>query len=276
MDDFQNTSQDDVVDDNIDPSVSTPETENTETPDTENVDGQENSQEQQVTFDEKQQAKVEELIGAKVAKTHEERRRADALAAENEALKAKVPAPVIPVVPELPNVNDFYGNPDGYNKALMDRDQAVQKRAEYDAQQRYIEDQNRQSTQRADFEQAQRQQASIDTYTETAKSFGIDAEQMQKDAQKVMQVGIAKELSDHIVSDPQGALIANYLAKNVLELDKVAQMSPMGAAVYIANEVKPKLASVKKSSNAPAPTKVVGGGGAPDKDPASKKGAKFE
>lgn len=285
MDDFQNVSPD--VQENVE-QPSEPTTDNVnedvidnaeqavqETGETAEIENT-NSQEEQVVFDDRQQAKVNELIGAKVAKTHEERRRAEELAAENERLKAQIPETTAPAIPELPNVNDFYGDPDGYHAKLAERDMAIQERAEFDAKQRWVEDQRRQQAQQADYEMAQRQQASIQSYAEAAQSFGIDQVQMQQDAQKVLQVGIPRELSDHIVSDPQGALITNHLARNVLELDRISQMSPMQAAVYIANEVKPKLASVKKSSTAPAPAQVTGGGGAPSKVHPSIKGAKFE
>lgn len=278
MDDFQTTSQDDSVeeDTNIEVSASTTEDENIEAEAAdENVEPEaENSQEDQVTFTENQQAKFDKVIGEKVAKTHEERRRADQLEAEVKELRSKVPEPTVPEVPALPNPNDFYGDPDGYNQQLAQRDLAMQQRATFDANNRMIQDQQAQQVQRADYEKAQKQQATIQSYAETARSFGINAEQMQQDAQIVMQAGIAPEISDHIVSDPQGALITSYLKQNVLVLDKVAGMSPMAAAVYIANEVKPKLS--RKSSSAPAPAKIVGGGGTPSKVPASIKGAKFE
>lgn len=283
MDDFQNETQDDDINDiEVDNSDSSTENENveTDTDETEQEQGgdqsHESSQEDQVTFDEKQQAKVNQIVGEKVAKTYEERRRADELERELSEIKKRVPEPTAPEIPPLPNVNDFYGDPEGYNRKLVERDAAIQKRAEFDAQQRYLQDQQQQQVQRAEFEKAQKQQASIQSYAENAKSFGIDAGQMQKDAQTVLQVGITTELSDHIVSDPQGALITNYLAKNLVELDTIARMSPMSAAIYIANEVKPKLKGVKKSSSAPEPTKIVGGGGAPEKVPSAIAGAKFE
>ena len=268
MDDIQTVSQDiEVVEnENIDNSASTTEDVNNEvTNEDDNSEVVEGSQEDQVTFDERQQAKINSLIGEKVAKTHEERRRAEQLETELTALKARIPEPTVPEVPSLPNPNDYYGDPDGYNATLAQRDKAIQERAEFDTRNRLINDQRQAATRQA-----------IATYAEAAKSFGIGAEQMQKDAHQVMQIGIDPMLSDHIVSDPQGALITNYLAKNVLELDRMRSMSPMAASVYIANEVKPKLASAKKISSAPSPANVVGGGGAPMKVPSSIKGAKFE
>tara|TARA_R110000744_G_scaffold278257_3_gene390535 strand:+ start:862 stop:1701 length:840 start_codon:yes stop_codon:yes gene_type:complete len=279
MDDIQTVSQDiEVVEnENIDNSASTTEDVNNEvTNEDDNSEVVEGSQEDQVTFDERQQAKINSLIGEKVAKTHEERRRAEQLETELTALKARIPEPTVPEVPSLPNPNDYYGDPDGYNATLAQRDKAIQERAEFDTRNRLINDQRQAATRQAEFEEAQKQQTAIATYAEAAKSFGIGAEQMQKDAHQVMQIGIDPMLSDHIVSDPQGALITNYLAKNVLELDRMRSMSPMAASVYIANEVKPKLASAKKISSAPSPANVVGGGGAPMKVPSSIKGAKFE
>lgn len=273
MDDFQIEPQD------IEPDVSESATDEViaDTPAVdENTPSEEVSQEQKVSFDEAQQAKVNSLISDKVAKTHEERRLREDAEQRLADFQAQMPKPQEPTVPDLPDPDEFYGDPTGYNAKLHARDTAIQERAEFDARNRLIQDQQQYQTRQREHEVALKQQAAIEGYSKAAESFGITGDQMQKDAATVMQIGIPSELSDHLVNDAQGPLVTNFLANNLLEAEKLRTMTPLEAAVYVATEIKPKLTGARKLTKAPAPANIVGGGGAPSKDNPLLDGVTFE
>lgn len=265
---------------NIEPDVSESATDEVEVEVTEaddNVEVEEVPQEQKVAFDEAQQAKVNSLISEKVAKTHEERRLREEAEHRLAQLQAQMPKPQEPTVPDLPDPDEFYGDPTGYNTKLQERDKAIQQRAEYDARNRMIQDQQQYQARQSEHEAALKQQVVIEGYTKTAESFGITGEQMQKDAATVMQLGISNEISDYIVGDAaHGPLVSRFLANNILEAEKISAMSPLQGAVYIATEIKPKLTSARKATKAPAPANVVGGGGAPSRLDPNLEGVTFE
>lgn len=241
-----------------------------------NASAEEGSQEERIVFDDRQQAKVNELIGGKVAQTHKERQRAEEAERKLVELQAQMPKVEAPGIPDTPNPDDFYSDPDGLKAAQDKRDEAIKQRAEFDLQQSWETSQLQNQTNQRAQETVQKQQEAIVGYAKTAETFGIKSEQMQKDAAMVSQSGLAQGIQDHLVSDAQGPLIINFLATNMLELDKIRSMDPIRAGIYIANEIKPKLAGIRKTTQAPNPADIVGGQGAPEKVPSSIRGAKFE
>jgi hypothetical protein len=243
----------------------------------EDIEADEGSEreEPKVTFDERQQEKVNELIHGKVAKYHEERiarEQAEARLAEYERQNSYQAAPT---VPDAPNPDDFYGDPDGYSKAITERDAAIARRAEYDAVARYNEAQQARQYQQKQFERQQTIQKQQADYVQRAKKFNITEEQIVQDAQLVASV-VPEELSEFIVTDEQGPLLSNYLSSNVLELENIRAMSPIQAAAYIERSIRPQLASARKKTQAPAPVQIDGGGSAPDAKGQFLKGATFE
>ena len=52
---------------------------------------------------------------------------------------------------------------------------------------------------------------------------------------------MAPELVQHVLHDAQGPALTVYLANHIEELDKIGGMSPIGAAIYIETQIKPKL-----------------------------------
>lgn len=230
-----------------------------------NASPEEGSQEERIVFDDRQQAKVNDLIGSKVAQTHKERQRADEAERKLAEFQAQMPKTEAPGIPDMPDPEDFYGNPDGLKAAQDQRDEAITQRATFDAQKSWETTQlQNQATQQAQA-QAQKQQEAIAGYAKTADSFGIKTEQMQKDANMVSQSGLNQNIQDHLVSDAQGPLIINFLAANMLELDKLRSMDSISAGIYIANEIKPKLAGIKKTTSTPHPLDMDDGKGVPEK-----------
>ena len=233
-------------------------------------------EEEKVTFDERQQEILDKAISSKVAQTYKERQRAEEAERKYQELLDKQPKPEEPKIPEMPNPDEYYGDPEGYRAQVEQREQAIRQRTEFEVQNRLARDQQEHQARQRAYEQQQKQQEVLGTYSNKAKEFGIDADQMNQDANIVVQAGISPELSEYLLNEEQGPLLTNYLAKNLMELDNVRQMSPVQAAVYIATEVRPKLKGVNKSTKAPPPANIVDGGAVPSKTPDSIKGATFE
>ena len=118
----------------------------------------------------------------------------------------------------------------------------------------------------------------IDGYSVNASSFGISQDQLIQDGAAFHQAGVAVETQNFILTDPQGPLIANHLAKqeNMVVLDKIRQMTPTQAAAFIATEIRPKLAGTGNETKAPKPVEIINGGGAPKQETAFVQGATFE
>lgn len=232
---------------------------------TDNASPDEDSQEERIVFDPRQQAKVNELIGGKVAQTHKERQRADEAERKLADLKAQMPREEAPAIPDLPNPEDFYSEPEKLKAAQDQRDEAIKNRATFDAQKSWETAQLQNQAQQQAKVRDQKQHEVNVKYGQTAESFGIKSEQMAQDAAILGNSGLDFGVQDHLAQDPQGPLIVNYLAKNMLELDKLRSMSPMKAAVYIANEIKPKLAGIKKTTSTPHPLDLDDGNGVPEK-----------
>lgn len=273
MDDVQNEPQSfDIQND----SASAPEQEAENIEAVDNQDNDDASQEQKVTFDEAQQAKVNELIGGKVAKTHEVTRRAEAAEAQLAELQSQMPKPQEPQVPDLPDPDDFFGDDAGLKAAYAERDAAIEKRAEFNAQTNAANEQQQQRTQQQANEVAQRRQEADKSYVKNADSFGINLEQAQSEGALVHQAGLSPDVQNFIHEDAQGPLITNYLASNILELDKMRSMSPLNAAIHIANEIKPKLVGIRKTTKTPAPADIIEGQGVPEKIDARLEGVTFK
>lgn len=261
MDDIQQEPQEVDIDLVSETASEEPEAiENDEADSPENEDAPEQESKGPL-FDDAQQAKVDEIVGTKVAKLHEERRLREAAEARAAELEAKLPKEVAPDIPDMPDPYD-----EDYEKKVAERDAALVERARFDAQIKAREDEQAREAQRLIQEEAQRQQEVVDGYEANAKSFGIETEQMRKDAQMVSSYIPSAELESFVLNDTQGPLVVNYLASNPLELEKIRSMpTVIEAALYIANEIKPKIASSRKSTNAPKPVEIVDGNGAPEK-----------
>lgn len=242
---------------------------------TDSASPEEGSQEDRIVFDDRQQAKVNELIGGKVAQTHKERQRADDAERQLADLKAQMPQAEAPVIPDVPDPEDFYGEPEKLKAAMDTRDEAIKQRATFDAQKSWENTQLQNQAQQQAQAQAQKQHEVNVKYGQTAESFGIKSEQMAQEAAVLGNSGLGLDVQNHLAQDPQGPLIVNFLAKNMLELDKLRSMSPMQAAAHIATEIKPKLAGIKKTTSTPHPLDMDDGKGVPEKTDPRLKGVTF-
>lgn len=231
--------------------------------------------EEKVVFDERQQAKVNELIGEKVAKTHEERNRGDALQQRLDEIEAAQPKPLAPEIPPMPDTDLLLDDPAKYNAEIETREKAISARAVFDANEEFVQKQGAFQAFEAQQKQEVKERQEIESYTQAATSFGIDREKMVNDANVVAQV-LSLPVKDFIMQDPQGPLITSHLRGNAVELDLLSSMSPAKAAIHIENKIKPKLSGVRKSTQAPAPVEIVDGGGSPEREPDILRRAEFK
>ena len=261
--------------DEVDVSVSAPEEDVSDQLEADTPNESKSSEEDKVSFDERQQAKVNELIGQKVGAQRAAERRAIELEKELEETRSKLPEQTVPEIPPLPDPDSAYEDPNKYRSQIEAREKALIERAKFDAAQQAREALTQQQAYRKQVEQQQKQQETVNSYTATAATFGIDSASMQADAATVSQV-LPGEVSEGFLNDPHGPLITKFLAGNAMELDKISRMSLYEAASYIATEVKPKLTGTKQKSAAPRPVSIVNGAGAPEKEHPALVGAVFK
>lgn len=265
MDDIQEEPQE----------ISAEATENEVTENQTDDQGAETSQEQMTPLNEQQQAKFDSVIGEKVAKGHEYRRERDEALRQNEELRANIPTPIAPDVPEMPNPDDFFDEPEKLKAANITWNKASVERAAFDTEQKVIKDNQLFQVQEQQRQEVVKVNAAVDGYSKNAKTFNITDEQLLQAGTTVRESGLSLDVQLFLLDDPQGPLIVTTLANNPVELDKIRSMSTAQAAAYIATDVKPNLAGTGKQSETPNPLDIVNGGGVPDKTPDSIKNAKF-
>jgi hypothetical protein len=186
---------------------------------------------------EEQQAAVNEAIGKKVAKQREAERQAEEARRELQEAQQKLQQYERPIRPDIPAPPDPYE--DNFQAKVAHRDAMIAKAAEFDAQIRWQQQQEQARQQQAIAEERAKVTKTVETYSETASKLGINAEELQAAGAKIAPY-VSDRLALRILNDDSGPEITTYLARNLIELDKVTRMSPEDAAVYIATEIKPK------------------------------------
>jgi hypothetical protein len=227
-----------------------------------------------VEFSEEQQRVFNETIGKKTAKMREAERAAEQERQRREQLEQELNQLKAPRRPEIPPAPDPYD--DDYEQQLAARDEALLKRAQFDAMEQARQQQAQYAQQQAQQEAEQKLNTTVKTYAERAGKLGIKPEDLQRAGSYVGQVGLDDSVARYILNDEQGPSITVYLASNPLELDAIRQMDPMQAAVHIATTVRDRAASSRpKPSLAPDPVESVSGSGLPEGQ-RGPKGATFE
>ena len=229
----------------------------------------ETKQPEKVTFSPEQQAKVNEIADKKTALYRGEQRRAGELQAQLDDALSKIPVEARPKLPDLPEPFS-----DGYEKALAEREQIIIDQTKFDARQEEAVRQTQRNQQAQVQQQQQNLVTAVQSFNETAKEMGISDAEVQASAKAVTDRGINGNVAAHILLDPKGPAIMTFLAKNPMHSDKILEMTPMQASVYIENTVKPSLSS-GTTTNAPPPPKTYEGGGSPSSE-RGPKGATFE
>lgn len=127
-----------------------------------------------------------------------------------------------------------------------------------------IERQNEQS--RQDTAQVQQKQA-LSKYVDNAIKDGVDMDKLRTVEQTLNNAGLNAQVGEYIMSDPNGAKIAEYLVDNPSEMYEVLSLDPLSAGIKISAEIKQKaLSTTPNVSNAPDPIAEVQGGGYVEKD----------
>jgi len=212
---------------------------------------------QAVKFDEKQQEKVNELIAAKVRKQHEAERKAEKLERELQEVRAKLPQQTRPDIPPLPD--PFILTESDYKAKIAEREQAIRTAASYDAEVAINERRVQEARQAAEVAKNEALTNEVRSYSQRAVKLGITPEELQSAGGIVAQFGLGgpdHPLTQVLLADEQGPLIVKYLSKNLVELEQIAAMSPIQAAIKIATEIKAKAVTLKTKVN-PAPDPIA-------------------
>jgi hypothetical protein len=220
--------------------------------------------------------KVNERFGKLTRERAEAERRAKAAEERLQQLEEERLQASKPYVPELPDPDEVSDSE--FMQAVQQREKAIQAQAQWQQQYNQHEQYKQQSVQQQAYTRQQEMQKVANAYAERAKSFGIKEQELQQAGQVINQVGLNDDVAMHILSDEKGALITRHLGNNIQDLLEVASMNPVQAAVYIERNIKPKLATPKRRSNAARPPQRVKGG-APrksDKYPLTGGKARFE
>jgi len=201
---------------------------------------------------------VNKAIGRQHSKFRAEQERANGLAAENQRLRASLPQQARPDIPPLPDSLD-----DDFEKKMEARDKAISEASAFDVRQEVAHTQAATQERTTQNEQFETFNKAADTYMGRAVKLGLDGAGLQVAVNTTAAYGISEELAVHILNDEQGPLITQYLAGNLNELESLRVMSPMQAAVHLANVIVPKMTAVRANSGAPLPPDGLSGGGVP-------------
>lgn len=196
-----------------------------------------------------EQDSVQKRINKITAGKYEEKRRADALQTEIDALRANQPAPI---EPKEPNLEDFDFDDAKYQDALVD----------YKIEQKMKDQVALQTQQENRYRALQTQQAfntKVSDFTENATDY--------QDVISNVPV-LPPETLDAIMQMENGPQVAYYLGKHLDVADEIAIANPMMAAMKL-GEIRMSLAKPKpstKQSAAPEPVDTLTPGGTTNKD----------
>lgn len=147
---------------------------------------------------------------------------------------------------------------DDYDEKFAKWESAIKQKAEYDAQQNFLEQQRLQQQQQEQARIAADNQKKAESYANNAKNFGITSDELVSISQTLVSGGLQDEnLALALLEDPEGALVAKYLSANLTELDELQNANPYLAASKMA-EIKQKAQALKpKTSKTPPPADRV-------------------
>ena len=210
---------------------------------------------------------VQKRINELTAKRYEAERKAEAAETRLKEMEASKPAPIVEVqdAPALPE--DLYDD-EAMRKYHTDTAAHNRKMAEAAGKSAY------ERQKEADNKTAQegKQQEAVSSYVSNAQRDGVDLEVLRAAEQALNNAGIDPTLGQHIIDDPNGGKIVEYLYNNPAEMHELLSLSPMNASIKIANDIKAKaLSTTPKVSNAPDPLPNILGAGTLEKDDFERK-----
>jgi len=211
---------------------------------------------EKITFDAAQQAVFNDAISKQAAKRQAAEATARTAQAELEEMRAQIPTPIVPEVPDLPDPDE-----DDFHARMLARDQVIEQRARHAA--------GLEAAATAQRVEAARQAqagndafvAAVSTYSDRATKLGISAPEL-KEAGAII-AGLDGHVQAHILGDEQGPAMTMYLSRRPLELETLRGLDMMSAAVFLETKIKPPArASGVKVGDVPAPLEGVKGAGA--------------
>lgn len=221
----------------------------------------------------------EKRISTLVARDHHKSKELNQLKAELETLKAaKAESQQSVEIPELPEDDLRFDNPEEYKQKVNAYHNAIAEQAVQNANKNVLAQQKAEEEKSLANERQTQQQEIVNKYIDSGIKSGISEVKMQANEVILAENGITPELATFIYSDENGAQIVDYLADNP---DKIQELksAPHGMAfVKIANEIKPQaLSGTPTQTNAPDPISPTRGSGVPpSEDRPMIKGASFE
>ena len=212
-------------------------------------------EEQIALFTSEQQAVFNREQGRKVAAQREAERQAQEYQAQLAEAQRKLQQYEAPVRPDIPPPPDPYE--DNFAAKVAHRDAMIAKAAQFDAEINWRNTQEQQRQQQIAAEERAKVVKTVETYSEVATKLGITSEELAEAGSKIAPY-IPDRLALRILNDASGPEITTFLAKNLVELDKVTRMSPEDGAVYLETVIKPA-AKRAPPKLAPEPTEKLSG-----------------
>ena len=199
------------------------------------------------------QEKINAAINRKHREAMEWKEKYEALQQQQGRMQSNLP----PEIPAMPDPFD-----DDYQEKVRARDEAIQKRASYDAEQNLRQQIEQQQSKQALQAQIQRVKEQTEKYAKSAVEYGVTPEQLQ---QYGMQAGqyLSQDIAMSILGDAEGVLLTKYLAQNPQDAIDLSGMNPYQAALHMERVIRPAAQKLKpKATGAPTPPKKVDTSGA--------------
>lgn len=209
--------------------------------------------EQQAVFNREQGRKVAALREAELKAEERERQLVEA--------QRRLQQYEAPVRPDIPPPPDPYE--DNFAQKVAHRDAMIARAAQFDAEINWRNTQEQQRQQQAAAEERAKVAKTVETYSEVATKLGITSEELATAGAQIAPY-VPDKLALRILNDASGPEITTFLAKNLVELDKVTRMSPEDGAVYLETVIKPA-AKRAPPKLAPEPTEKLSGASVKEK-----------
>jgi len=227
--------------------------------------------------DSEKQSKMEFAFKKKAFQLQQERNKREA--AEEKARKAeealqKATAPKRPEIPDFPDALDT-----DYDSKIALRDKAISDQAKYDQDILFAKRQQESVQQQVIEDRKTMLREKQQKYVERNDAIGIAPDEAKKYEDTVSKFITPSnaQTGEYLLSHKDGPLLVKYLAENPIELEAVAAMQPLDAAVYLATEVSKKAeGSRPKTPKTPAPVNTPERKGSPKGKHPALNGATFD
>jgi len=176
---------------------------------------------------------------------------------------------------DIPPIPDSWD--ENYEDKVKARDAAILQKAKIEASQQLQAEREANEQRAREAEELKQSQQRNDKFLENARKLGVSQEALNEAQDIVISYGVGDMpgLAAALVDDPDGPVMVQYLASNLLELNEIVNADPVLAGIKLAN-VKVKAAALKpKPTAAPDPATSLDGRGAPEKQ-RGPKGATYE